>query len=125
MALKLRKSRVPAPPPSCPLTLCMEMLAGAWAPNVIWHLSEGPRRFGELRADIPRVSAKVLSARLRELEQRGVITRQVVPSSPPSVEYALSELGVELLPAIRAIVAVGMKLKEGAIARRPRRTAAG
>jgi DNA-binding HxlR family transcriptional regulator len=111
MALKVRKSRVVAPPPECPLTQCMALLAGAWAPNIIWHLSEGPRRFGELRSDIPRVSAKVLSARLRELEDRGVLTRQVMPTSPPSVEYALTELGDELLPAIRAIVAVGHKLK--------------
>ena len=70
MGLKVRKSRAPAVPPACPLTLCMALLGGAWTPNVIWYLSGGPRRFGELRADIPRISAKVLSARLRELEEK-------------------------------------------------------
>ena len=79
---------------------------------MIWYLSGGPRRFGELRHDIPRISAKVLSARLRELETQGVITRRVVPSSPPSVEYALTKLGHELIPAINAIVEVGLKLKK-------------
>jgi DNA-binding HxlR family transcriptional regulator len=110
MALKLRRSRAPAP--SCPLSECMAFLRGAWAPNIIWYLSGGPRRFGELRVDIPRISAKVLSARLRELEERGVITRQVTPTSPPSAEYSLTELGGELMPAITAIVRVGQKLKQ-------------
>jgi DNA-binding HxlR family transcriptional regulator len=109
MALKLRRNR--APPPACPLSECMAFLRGAWSPNIIWYLSGGPRRFGELRTDIPRISAKVLSARLRELEERGVITRQVVPTSPPTAEYALTELGSELIPAITAIVKVGQRLK--------------
>lgn len=112
MSLRLRKNKAPPPPPACPLTECMAILGGAWTPNVIWYLSEGPRRFGELRHDIPRISAKVLSARLRELENQGVITRRVMPTSPPSVEYTLTELGKELIPAINAIVAVGSKLKK-------------
>jgi DNA-binding HxlR family transcriptional regulator len=92
----------------------MRLLRGAWAPNVIWYLSEQPRRFGELRVDIPRISARVLSARLRELEQKGVVDRKVVPTSPPSVEYSLTDLGRELVPAIAAIVEVGRRLKERA-----------
>lgn len=65
----------------------------------------------ELRADMPAISAKVLSTRLRELEGKGVVTRTVMPTTPPSVEYALTELGKELMPAITAIVQVGHKLK--------------
>lgn len=110
MGLPLRKNKV-ASPPTCPLTECMALLRGAWAPNVLWFLSGGPRRFGELRHDIPRVSARVLTARLRELETKGLVSRHVVASSPPSVEYTLTELGHELIPAIKAIVHVGMKLK--------------
>ena len=112
MSLPLRKNRAAAPPLECPLSGCMALLGGAWTPNVIWYLSGGSRRFGELRHDIPRISAKVLSARLRQLESQGVITRRVVPTSPPSVEYALTELGQELIPAISAIVQVGLKLKK-------------
>src|SRR5688572_23817113 len=118
MALRVRKNKA-IPPPECPLTTCMSMLRGAWAVNVIWYLSEQPRRFGELRIDIPRISGRVLSARLRELEERGVVTRAVMPTSPPSVEYALTPLGRELVPAIAGIVEVGRKLKEPA-ARRAR-----
>jgi DNA-binding HxlR family transcriptional regulator len=95
----------------------MAFLGGAWAPNVIWHLAAGPRRFGELRADLPQVSAKVLTARLREFAELGVVTRTVRPTSPPSVEYALTDLGQDLVPAIRAIADVGHRLQERRAAR--------
>jgi len=110
MALRRRKNKVPPVPPACPLTECMRLLGGAWTPNLVWRLSADPRRFSELREDIPRISAKVLTARLRALEENGVLTRTVVPTSPPSVEYALTDLGRELLPVIEAIVRVGAKL---------------
>jgi DNA-binding HxlR family transcriptional regulator len=90
--------------------ICMTLLRGAWTTNVIWQLSGGPRRFGELCRDIPGISPKVLTARLRELEKKRVVIREVLPSSPPSVEYALSELGKELIPVIDAIVKVGSRL---------------
>lgn len=93
------------------LTECLSVIAGAWAPNVIWCLRAGPRRFSELRADIPPISAKVLSTRLSELENRGVLIRHVRRTSPPSTEYELTELGKELLPALDAIVQVGHRLK--------------
>ncbi len=118
MGLKVRMNRAPPAPAECPLTECMALLGGAWTPNVIWYLSGGPRRFGELRTDIPRISAKVLSARLRELEEKGVIERRLIASSPPSAEYALSNLGVQLLPAIDAIAKVGQKLKKRSRAHR-------
>lgn len=112
MALKMRKNTSPAPPEACPLLECMAIIGGAWAPNIIWYLRGGPRRFSELRADIPLVSPKILTTRLRELEECGVIERRVQPTSPPSVEYSLNELGVRLIPAIEAIAAVGEELKQ-------------
>ncbi|MEP7453899.1 helix-turn-helix domain-containing protein [Phyllobacterium sp. SB3] len=111
MSLKIRKNRSTPPPESYALTECLSIIAGAWAPNVIWNLRAGPRRFSELRVDIMPVSAKVLSQRLKELEARGVLTRAIQPTSPPTVEYALTSLGKELVPALHAIVEVGHKLK--------------
>ncbi|WP_018973724.1 winged helix-turn-helix transcriptional regulator [Rudaea cellulosilytica] len=111
MGLPLRKSKVD-PPPSCPLTRSLLLLRGAWAPNVIWALSGEPRRFGELRHDIPMISARVLSARLRELETRGLVSRHLLDTSPPSAEYTLTELGREVMPAIKALIAVGHKLPD-------------
>lgn len=124
MALKVRKNRSPAPPLTCPLTECMAVLGGAWTPNIIWYLSGGPRRFSELRLDIPGVSAKMLTARLRELEAKGVVLREVKPTSPPSVEYSLTDLGQELVPAINAIVEVGHRLKGRAAPKRLRHSSA-
>ncbi|RZF81938.1 transcriptional regulator [Pseudoalteromonas sp. CO325X] len=111
MSLKVRLNKSPKPPQPCMLTECMAVISGAWAPNVIWCLRAGPRRFNELRIDIPPISAKVLSTRLTELLERGVIVRHVRDTSPPSVEYELTELGHELIPALDEIVKVGHKLK--------------
>ena len=118
MALKVRKSKAPPPPKGCPMGTCMALIGGAWTTNVVWKLSGGPRRFGELARDIPGISPKMLTARLRELEDHGVVERKVAPTSPPSVEYSLSELGQELVPVIDSIVRVGTRLIEGRPSRR-------
>lgn len=107
-----RPSAVDDPPEACPLTACMAFMGGAWTPNVIWYLSEGPRRFNELRGDIGGVSAKVLSDRLQRLHRDGVVDRRVMDTSPPTVEYELTDLGRELMPVVEAIVSVGQRLKE-------------
>ena len=77
---------------------------------MIVYLSGQPRRFGELRKDLPGISARLLSARLRELQARGVVSRTALATSQPSAEYALTELGREFLPAIQAIVRAALKL---------------
>ena len=128
--LRVRKNRAVVPPnvvpredgrraEACPLNRVMDLLGGAWAPQVVWYLSAQPRRFSELKVDLPGVTPRVLSQRLRELEARQVITRAVVATTPPSVEYALTPLGRELVPALAAIAAIGMKLGD-APARKPR-----
>lgn len=104
-----RKNRMPT---ACPVSDCMAFLGGAWTPYILWSLGPCPRRFSELRADIPLVSAKVLTQRLRELEERGIVTRSVLDSSPPAVEYALTTLGHEFMPVIKAIAEVGQRLKD-------------
>ena len=104
-----RKNRMPHP--MCPLSDCMAFIGGAWTPMILWYLAPGPRRFSELRTDIPLVSAKVLTERLRELEERGILSRAVMETSPPAVEYALTALGREFMPVIEAIAEVGQRLK--------------
>jgi DNA-binding HxlR family transcriptional regulator len=110
MPLKRRKNK--SRDPLCPLSECMSYIDAAWAPHVIWYLGAGPRRFSELRADIPAISAKVLTQRLRELEDRGVIARKVMPTSPPTVEYELTDFGQEFRPLIEAIEGVAQRLTE-------------
>jgi len=106
-----RKSKVTPPPESCPLQECMRLIGGAWTVNVIWYLREGHRRFNELMGDLDGISAKTLTARLRQLEQDGLVRRAVRDTSPPTVEYDLTEMGQRLLPAIESIMAVGHELK--------------
>lgn len=118
MVLKVRKNQSPKPPEACPISTCMSFLGGAWTANIIWNLTGGPRRFNELRADIPKISPKILSARVRFLEVEGIISREVKTTSPPSVEYSLTKLGRELLPAIEAVASVGQKLKKRKIERK-------
>ena len=108
MALKQRPKV--APPPGCPMSACMSLIGGLWTPEIIWNLSQGARRFSELRRAMPAISGKMLSARLKDLAARGVVSRSVLPTTPPSVEYHLTDLGAELIPAIQAIVEVGSKL---------------
>src|SRR5918994_4430218 len=106
-SVKFRPSRVDEPPDKCPLTECMSFLGGAWTPNVIWYLREGPRRFNELRGDVAGVSAKVLSQRLQRLQADGIVERRVMPTAPPTVEYKITDPGREGLPAGDALVAGG------------------
>jgi DNA-binding HxlR family transcriptional regulator len=101
----------------CPIHEGLRSLQGAWTPEVLWQLRQGPKRFGELRRALVRVSAKVLTTRLRELEERGLVARNVLATSPPSVEYRLTELAHEIQPVLQAIADLGAKVHARAMAR--------
>ena len=108
--LKYRKSKVVEPKQGCPLSACLSFLKGSWTPNVIWYLREQPRRFNELKGDLTPISSKILSQRLKRLTETGLLKRRTVATSPPSVEYALTDLGRKVLPALEALVEVGNAL---------------
>ena len=86
------------PPPSiCPVDALLRLLMGSWTTYILWHLrQDGPLRFGALRRAIPGISSKVLTQRLRMLEEHGIVHRHYVPSIPPKVSYGLTALGEEL-----------------------------
>lgn len=110
--VKRRKSKVPPPPASCRLHDCLSLLTGAWTADVIWFLREGERCFTELQHDLRGVSAKMLTARLRMLERRGVLTRSTKETSPPTVWYALTAGGRELAAALGQVVDISHRLKD-------------
>ena len=85
----------------CPAYRVLRLLAGKWKPAILFHLRSQTLRFGDLRRCLPEVSQKVLTAQLKELESDGVIIRTLYPDVPPRVEYALSPLGVALLPLLQ------------------------
>lgn len=101
-------------PPSvdCPLAPCLRLLAGAWTLEILFQLRGEPLRYGELRRALDGVSSKVLAARLKELVEKGVLEREVLPTNPPTVEYALTEMGRELLPVLDSISTVSQRLRE-------------
>lgn len=101
----------------CPIHEGLRLLQGAWTPEVLWQLRPGPKRFGELRRSLGRISAKVLTTRLRELEQRGLVERRVLTTSPPSVEYRLTDLAHEIQPVLCSIAELGQKLHARAAAK--------
>lgn len=75
-----------------------------WCMLIMDILSDGPMRYSELGRNIVNVSQRMLTLSLRKLERDGLIVRTVTPTSPPQVEYALSELGTSLLAQIYPLV---------------------
>src|SRR5688572_26326235 len=108
--LRPTSPKVPPPATECPMTLCVDLLAGSWTPHVLWYLRAGPRRFGDLRRDIAGISAKVLTERLRALEMRLMLKRIVIKTSPPTTEYSLTPLGERFMPILDAILDVGHEI---------------
>lgn len=85
--------------------IAVELIGRRWSGAVIKLLlqGQGRARYGELRASIPDISDRMLSERLRELEEAGIIVRTVIPDTPVRVEYALTNKGRALEPSIDAI----------------------
>ena len=81
----------------------VELIGRRWSGAVIQLLLQGPSRFAELRAGIPDITDRMLSERLRELEEEGIVLRKVIPDTPVRVEYSLTPKGRALAPALGAI----------------------
>ena len=79
-------------PSPCPMGGLLEVLTRPWTMHILWALStNGPTRFGVLRRQIEGISSRVLTERLRLLEQKGFIYRDYEPSIPPSVTYGITK----------------------------------
>lgn len=88
---------------ACGLAHAMELLGERWAMLVLRELAYGPRRFSELKADLPGISANVLSQRLVELEARGLVRKAKLPP-PASVQvYEATQWGLEAMPVIASL----------------------
>lgn len=84
----------------CPARLAVEVIADKWSVVVIYALSKGPRRHGELAALIGGISRKVLTQTLRRLQRYGLVGRRAYAEVPPRVEYQLTQLGRTLVNPI-------------------------
>ena len=81
----------------------IELIGGRWTGPILQILMAGPARFAELRDSIPKISDRMLSERLRELEREEIVIRSVIPDSPVRVEYALTKKGRELQTSLEAV----------------------
>lgn len=82
---------------ACPMDSLLQLMTGPWTTYILWLLSsEGTLRFGELKAKMQGISSKVLTERLRMLEEAGLVHRDYKPTIPPSVSYSLTPRGSEL-----------------------------
>lgn len=84
----------------CPVELTMSAIGGKWKLLILWNLTGGVLRYGELRRVLPGVTHKMLTQQLRELEADGLVEREVFPVVPPHVEYRLSSSGRALVPVL-------------------------
>lgn len=105
----------------CPrFQTAVDILGRRWIGIVLRALGGGPLRFGELRDRLEVVSDRMLSARLKELEQEGLLARRVVPEPPVHVEYELTEKGAALRGVLDGIARWAEKWVEPAAPRAPR-----
>ena len=91
----------------CTVEATLDVIGGKWKPLILWHLGDSVMRFGELQKSLHGVNAKMLTKKLRELEEDGVIRRTVYPEVPPRVEYAITEFGKTLIPILEALCTWG------------------
>ena len=93
--------------PACPVETTLMLIGDKWKVLILRDLMEGTKRFGELKKSIGTVSQKVLTAQLRDMEAKGLLTRTVYAEVPPRVEYSLTDLGRSLKPILDSMWAWG------------------
>ncbi len=96
----------------CPVETALDVLAGKWKILILWYLRRDTLRFNELQKMLPRITQKMLIQKLRELEDDGIVHREVYPIVPPKVEYSLTEYGKTLNPILKQMYFWGEIHKE-------------
>lgn len=83
--------------PACPMDAFLRIISGPWTSYIIWTLTNHESvRFGELKRLVPGISSRLLTDRLRKLEEAGLVARDYKPTIPPEVSYSLTERGRQL-----------------------------
>lgn len=93
----------------CPLNYTMNLIGNKWKPLILFHLLEEPLRSGILQKKIPKISNKMFTQTVRELEKDGLVSRKVFPVVPPKVEYKLTKRGQSLEAVLRLMDAWGLE----------------
>jgi DNA-binding HxlR family transcriptional regulator len=93
---------------SCGMELTMDVIGGKWKAVILWHLRNKTLRFSDLKRKLKGITQKMLTQQLRELEEDGLINREVYPQVPPKVEYSLTEYGKSIIPVLYSIYSWGI-----------------
>ncbi|MBC9934912.1 winged helix-turn-helix transcriptional regulator [Chitinophaga qingshengii] len=92
----------------CTVSLTMDLVGGKWKAVILYHLKGEPKRYNELRKEMPSVTEMTLSLQLKQLEKDGLVIRKVYGKKPPiKVVYSLTDFGKTLIPVLEAITAWG------------------
>jgi DNA-binding HxlR family transcriptional regulator len=95
----------------CAMDVTMNFVGGKWKTVVLWYLKKNKKRFTELNKQIPQITERMLSITLKQLEDDGLILREVFTTKPPlKVEYSLTEFGKTLIPVLDSIAKWGREV---------------
>jgi len=97
---------------SCPVTTAIDVIGGKWKVIILYQLRGKTLRFGELKKVIPKITQKMLTQQLRELERDKLVKRHVYAEVPPKVEYTSTNLAIQLNPALDLLCAWGAVFEE-------------
>jgi DNA-binding HxlR family transcriptional regulator len=89
--------------PELPVERAFKVIGGRWKAVILYHLFNGPRRLSELKRALPRISQKMLIQQLREMEEHGLVHREIFRQVPPRVDYSATPLGLSLMPVLRTV----------------------
>ena len=103
----------------CPIEATLDIVGGKWKILILFYLMRGTVRFGEFQRLIPKITQRMLTLQLRELEEDSVIHREVYRQVPPKVEYSLTEFGKSLEPLLLLMRDWGATSKERRASKTP------
>jgi DNA-binding HxlR family transcriptional regulator len=95
--------------PVLPVERAFKVIGGRWKAVILYHLFDGPRRLSQLKRALPEISQKVLIQQLREMEEHGLVHREIFRQVPPRVDYSATPLGLSLEPVLRALCDWGQR----------------
>jgi len=96
----------------CPVETTLQLIGDKWKILIIRDLLDGTKRFNELKKSLTGITQKVLTSKLRDMEDSGLLTRKIYPEVPPKVEYSLTNLGSSLFPILETLAIWGDEYKK-------------
>lgn len=97
---------------SCSVIVTLDVLNDKWKSSIIWHLLSGEKRFKELNQEITQITQKTLTVKLKDLEEKNIIHREVFAQVPPKVVYSLTPAGERLRPLFKEMYYWGISYVE-------------